>query len=243
MTRHTAYKLILRIPFLAIVLTCSLFAACSKTEQVAEAPPAYQPSPPAPAPDLPDLPPKSGEVEAAVKRIFKDSAVLASTHEPNFISGDFNGDQSQDLVVVLKPVPGKLDQLNDEYPAWILNDPAVVKRPGMSPLHIEQSDVLLAIIHGYGPNDWRDPEATQTYLFKNAVGTGLKTNLRAEFVAANAAKKIPKLYGDLIAEVRNGSSTFLYYTGSTYSWYDPKTFKGEPEKRLVHGGQNAKVRN
>src|SRR5688500_1565172 len=44
------------------------------------------------------------EVESAIKRVFKDAAVLDPNHNPNFLAGDFNGDQSQDLAVILKPV-------------------------------------------------------------------------------------------------------------------------------------------
>ena len=39
-----------------------------------------------------------------------------------------------------------------------------------SRLRIEKDEVLLAVIHGYGANDWRDPQATQTFVLKNVVG-------------------------------------------------------------------------
>jgi hypothetical protein len=96
--------------------------------------------------------------------------------------------------------------------------------------------MLLAVIHGYGTNDWRDPQATQTFLLKNTVGSDIEVHLGKEFVAANRIKKMPRLHGDLIGEVLRGMSGYLYYADATYAWYDPKTFKGEPERRLVHGG-------
>src|SRR2546422_763842 len=39
---------------------------------------------------------------------------------------------------------------------------------------IQSGGVLLAIIHGYGRSGWRNSEARQTYLLKNAVGSEMK---------------------------------------------------------------------
>jgi hypothetical protein len=180
------------------------------------------------------LPPRLDEVEEAVNRIFKDAAIIDNSRNPNFIAGDFNGDLSQDIAVAVKPAPGKLPEMNEEIPAWMLRDPFAPVEPGMPPLRVEENDVLLAVIHGYGLDGWRDPQATQTYLLKNAVGSGMKRLTGKEFVAANRGKKLPRLHGDLIGEVLQGASGCLYYAGATYSWYDPRSFKGEPARRLVH---------
>ena len=106
----------------------------------------------------------------------------------------------------------------------------------MPPLRVTESEPLLAVIHGYGPNGWRDPQATQTFLLKNAVGSGPTTQAKNQFMTENRGKKLPPLRGDVIGEVLRGKSGYLYYADATYSWYDPKTFVPEPEKRLVHGG-------
>jgi hypothetical protein len=230
------YQLVLRIVTLGIVFSIPFLTGCSKSQQVlVEAPPAYQPSPPAPLPDVPKLPAKENEVQDAVKRVFKDAAVLDTSYEPNFIAGDFNGDNSQDIAVVIKPVAGKLAEMNEEYPAWIVKDPFAPVLSKTSP-RIEANDVLLGVIHGYGANDWRDPQATQTYLLKNAVGSRLTVQKKKEALAANAGKKVPRLQGDVIGENLRGTTGYLYFTGPTYAWYDPNTFKGEPELRLVHPG-------
>jgi len=179
------------------------------------------------------------EVNAAVTRVFKNAATIDSKHEPNFFIGDFNGDNSLDLAVILKPENEKLAEMNQESPPWILKDPLSANRPA-PPLQIAAGDVLLAIIHGYGPNGWRDDQATQTYLLKNAVGLELKAYAKKEFASANQGKKLPRLAGDLIGENLSGNSVYLYFTGAQYSWYDPKTFKGEPEIRVTHPGMIAK---
>jgi hypothetical protein len=232
-----------RIIFCALLISFgALFSACNESQQGAvEEPPVAQPAP-APEPVyIPNLsPPKLLDVQAAVKRVFKDAAVIDTSRSPNFVAGDFNGDLSQDIAVVLTVVPGKAAAMNEEYPAWILRDPFEPVRHGSQRLRIEESDSLLAVIHGYGPDDWRDQQATQTYLLKNAVGSGLEVSSGKEFVAANKEKKIPRVHGDLIGEVLQGTSGYLYYAGESYSWYDPKTFKGEPERRFVHS-RRAKV--
>ena len=137
--------------------------------------------------------------------------------------------------MILKPAPGKIAQMNEEIPAWILKDPFVTNQPA-TPLHIGENEPLLAVVHGYGPNGWRDPKATQTFLLKNAVGSSPKAEEKNQFITANRGKKLPRLRGDLIGEVLRGRSGYLYYADATYSWYDPKTFVPEPERRLVHGG-------
>lgn len=221
---------------LAVLVAACSYAGCNQQRQLAvEAPPVAQPFQAAAPVQMPRLsPPKLLEVQAAVKRVFKDAAVIDTSRSPNFIAGDFNGDLSQDIVVVLRVAPGKLADMNEEFPVWMLRDPFASSRPGMPRLRVEENDVLLAVIHGYGAHDWRDPQATQTYLLKNAVGSRMEVHVGKEFVTENTGKKIPRLHGDLIGEVLRGSAGYLYYAGETYAWYDPKTFKGEPERRFVH---------
>ena len=99
------------------IISCLVFAlmvcGCSQSKrQVAEtAPPAYQPSPEStPVRLTAPAAAKTSEVQETVKRVFKDAAVVDTNYNPNFLAGDFNGDGSQDLAVILKPV--KLDLMN-----------------------------------------------------------------------------------------------------------------------------------
>lgn len=245
-------SLSLKLSLAMIALVCCFISGCSKSEQakeqaptdqakqqVASSPPTAQEIPRQKLSPLP--PPKLNEVEEAVKRVFRQAALIDSSRKTNFIVGDFNGDSSQDIAVVLKSAPGKVAEMNEEFPRWILKDPFVISRPGMRPLRVAENEVLLAVIHGYGPNGWRDPEATQTYLLKNAVGPDVAAHLKDDVVAKNRGKKLPGFKGDVIGEVLRGNSGYLYYNEATYSWYDPKTFKGEPEKRVVHPGFTIKT--
>ena len=236
-TRIEARRTSLSASF-AFAFLITLLTGCSNSQ--VEQPPAPTPAPsqgaePAKTPET--SPPTDSEAQQAVKRVFKDSAVMDSSHKPSYVAGDFNGDLSQDLAVVLKVAPGNVAEMNEQYPAWMLRDPFA--HPGL-PLVVEEKEMLLAIIHGHGPKGWRDPEATQTYLLKNAAGTQMQVQPGKDFVAANQGKKLPRLHGDLIGEVIHGTPGFLYYADITYSWFDPKTYKGEPARRMAHMPQTSK---
>jgi rhodanese-related sulfurtransferase len=224
--------------WLTIVSLLSLVAGCSNSARplvAEEQPPAYQPTPQStPIKMAVALAPKLVEVQEAVKRVFKDAVVIDSNYNPNFLAGDFNGDASQDIAVILKPAPDKLEQMNQEFPPWLLRDPRAGKSQRMS-LRVEKDEVLLAVIHGYGTNEWRDPEATQTFVLKNVVGKDLRVESGKDFVASNSGRRLPRPLGDLIAETLQGTQGYLYYAAATYSWYDPKTFKGDSAPtRMVH---------
>ena len=213
---------------LLTIVLLTLSACSSTTKRVAvEQAPAYQPTPEStPVRLVAAAAPKLPEVKDAIKRVFKDAAVLDQNYNPNFLMGDFNGDASQDLAVIIKPA--KLEDMNQDYPPWLVRAPRTNKVDRMPP-KIEKDEALLAIIHGYGTNDWRDPEATQTFVLKNVVGNDLKVHTGKEFVTANPGRRLPRPQGDLIGETLQGTQGYLYYATSSYSWYDPKSFKGGQE--------------
>ena len=231
--------------FLAVVIAaCALTAGCSTTNK-----PVAEVLPPAPSPTTDQSqavatlpPPQSQEVQAAVKRVFKDSALVDTNHKPAFVAGDFNGDLSQDIAVVLKPEPSKIAELNEEFPAWILRDVSGPTESQSPRLAIGADEVLLAVIHGNGANGWRDQQATQTFLLKNAAGTSMEAQSRQNFLAANKGRKVPSLRGDVVSEVLGGKSGSLYYARATYSWFDPKTFSGEPAPRRIHGDRAQRMK-
>ena len=226
-----------------LVVACGLTLSCSTGSK-----PLQEASPPASiakeesqaeVSKLP--PPELDQVQEAVKRVFKDAAIIDSSQKPAFIAGDFNGDLSEDIAVILKPAPDKLSEMNREFPPWLLRDPFGTPESSGPRLRVAATDVLLAVIHGFGAKGWRDPEATQAYLLKNAAGSAMETRAGKEFLIANQGKKLPTLRGDLIGEVLAGKSGYLYYAGATYFWYDPKTFTGEPEPRRGHGGVGQRI--
>src|SRR5512145_2019955 len=73
--------------------------------------------------------PEPAEVNHAIERVFKGAVTIKTDRTPYFIVGDFNGDLSQDLAVVLRPTPGKILEINDELAPWIIVDPIRIARP------------------------------------------------------------------------------------------------------------------
>lgn len=250
---------------LCVASACVLSAACagpssSKTKVVAEAPPAAASEAPAAPPESAESaesavppralpPPGASEVRAAVERVFKGAVTTAPAREPDFAVGDFNGDDSQDLAVAVSPAPGRLGEMNDELANWIVKDPFTPASGGVSRYGearrravVEEADALLAVIHGYGSDGWRDARATQTYVLKDAAGDRLKSRARAAALSGVAEDKLPRLLGDVIAERVGGRDGFLYYNGAHYLWYDPRVYKPLPPARVVHGGPVREVR-
>ena len=182
-------------------------------------------SPPAPSPPAPD------ELPALIQRIYKDTATVDESRAKAFLVGDFNGDESQDIALFIRPAKGKLQQLGDEYANWTLEDPRdwaqQLDKSGMpqplskppAPVKVQQSDVLLTIIHGYQKDGWRNPQATQTYLLRNAAGDEMKMVPAMDMMRSNQRREsLPALRGDLIVETLAGESGFLYWTGAHYAW-------------------------
>jgi hypothetical protein len=234
---------------------CILSSGCAKQQQTqsTQSLPAidqHRTTVPASARSLAESPPpRLSEVVDAVERVFKKVVTIESERHPSFVAGDFNGDFSPDLAVTIKPVPGKLPQINDELAGWILEAPVqfaisdakakpyqamharLLKR---QPVHVADGDLLLAVIHGFESKGWRDPWATQTYLLKGAAGDDLRVLPRKQVVTAKNEQKMPRIWGDVLAQSIGGQSGFLYFNGGKYAWYDPLTYKPSPPGRLAH---------
>ena len=230
-------------------------SGCAKPDQpsVESATPAA-PAPPSELPAPSDAavlaPPQPGEVQAKVNTIYQGAVSVDTSEAQPFLTGDFNGDLYLDLAVIVKPVEGKLGEINHELANWLKGDPLADSIPppkvptsadhpspqGSDIVRMEGGDVLLAIIHGYGPDGWRNPEATQTYLLRHAVGKEMNMQPKKEIVAA--ARKgvlMAPARGDVLRETLGGQPGFIYYTGAQYKWFDPKTYKVEgPGQQSPH---------
>jgi hypothetical protein len=178
-----------------------------------------------PAPKLP--PPTPAEVANAFRRVFNDDLVLSAANKPYFIVGDFNGDESEDVAVIVRPAPGKLKDINSEFSNWIIQDADKAQVPASGKKVVVLSaperptiaggEELLAIIHGFGPMGWRNPEARQAYLVKHAAATLLGT---APSISQKAirAMRLP-VETEIIRQVRNNRKGFLFWTGGVYAWH------------------------
>lgn len=211
---------------------CSRHAQKQQSQLQVEQPPKMVTLPPTPAEGPPEIrPPQPSEAQEAIRRVYGQTVFVESSRPQYFIAGDFNGDNSIDLGVVVRPEHGQLARLNSELANWIRGEPQKVKPPVPSrhgrillqmvdPTVIEERDVLLAVIHGYGPQGWRHPQARQSYLLKNAAGSEVKLLPYKEAVKlARKFKNLPLLRGDVISQTMANGQGLLYYTGAKYGWH------------------------
>lgn len=178
-----------------------------------------------PFPRLPE--PTTTQVEDAVHRIFGDVLVIDRSVQPDFIVGDFNGDGSEDLAVIARAAAGKTDAINNELANWIIRDtdkvfvpPAnehVVKVPDITPQRVEADEPVLAVIHGFGPNGWREPASRQAQILKHppAVIRGKAASSSEESIRALRLT----VQSDIIKGARGEKSGYLFWTGSMYAWH------------------------
>ena len=222
-------RLLLAAAILAALQGCTSNQAQSVEKPIAVSTP--QPTPagsPVAVPKLP--PPTNAQVDEAFRRVFGDDLVAQSDEgsgHPAFIVGDFNGDQSEDLAIIVHPATGKLDQINDELANWTIQDAdkafiappgkAVVVPPKQTRPHVERGEQLLAIIHGFGPEGWRNPQARQAYIVKHAAATfeGTAPSISQKAIRA---MHLPT-ETDIIKEVRNNKKGFVFWTGGVYAWH------------------------
>jgi hypothetical protein len=217
----------------AAVFVCAGLPGCNsksaKNAVLVEKPitPTTTPTPVAAATPFPKLlAPTQAEVKAAFQRVFGND-LIAQINAQSFIVGDFNGDESEDLAIIARPAPGKLDEVNSELANWTIQDAdkafippptkKVVVPPKQERVLVGQNEEILAIIHGFGPQGWRNPEARQAYLIKHAAATLLGT---APSISQKAirAMKLP-VETEIIKQVRNNKKGFLFWTGGLYAWH------------------------
>lgn len=201
----------------------------------AESPTATPAVTPEPTP-MPEPPPPN-DARATVARVYK-GAVTPDERESWSVVGDFNGDGSEDLAVRVRAAPGRVDELNDDLANWIVSDPQKVQRPDprkfdphqgvqkQTPLaerpRVAASDSLLVVIHGFKEQGWHSPEASQTYLLRDAAGADLRAQSRKDARFTTIGQNPPRLMGDVIRQTINGRQGFLYWNGATYGWFQPE---------------------
>jgi hypothetical protein len=237
--------------YLLILAACVCSIACNssersgKSEQRAAANTSPTPSQveltPTAAPETPseetpaataELPPtpKPEEVSKAVARVYKDAVAIDVSSPPGYVVGDFNGDGSQDIAVVVRPAKGKLEEINSEVANWIMEDPRKVALPDPrksvqplpprpAPVKAEADDLLLTIIHGYKQEGWRNPAAQQAYMLYDAVGSAMTPVPLKELERATGKKNELSRSGDVIKQTLEGEPGFLYWTGAKYAWH------------------------
>jgi hypothetical protein len=177
------------------------------------------------------LPPLS-DVQEAVKRVCVDAVTIDTNQSTPFIVGDFNGDGSEDLAVIVRPARGALPKLNSEYANWIIEDPRKVVLPEPNkavqrlpkpppPVFVQANDLLFLVLHGYQQQGWHHQYARQTFLLRNAIGENVRTQSVTEASKTAGDKDLFRQGpGDVIREKLTGHEGFLYWTNGRYAWWE-----------------------
>jgi FG-GAP repeat protein len=174
-------------------------------------------STPTPAPAKELAPPKNEEVNDAVVRVFNKTVTVDLNYAPSVLVGDFNGDGSEDIAIAVKPNPDSLAEINSEFANWTLEDAKQAEQAAKpTPVKAERTDTLIAIIHGVGAKGWRNPEARQTFLLRNAAGTKPAVEA-AEKASASRTSRSSTPRGDVISETINGHRSLIYWNGARYA--------------------------
>ncbi|HEV7375222.1 MAG TPA: hypothetical protein VGN95_10930 [Pyrinomonadaceae bacterium] len=222
----------------SVVLTACTEAAQQPVKNGSTTPLSQQPqtATAVPAQTKPDVSPSTtpsaplADVRGALKRVYHDAVLLETSRSTPFVIGDFNGDDSPDIAIVVTPAKGKLPKINSELASWIVGDPQKVLLPEVrgdvkvfpkkpETVAVQQGDVLLAVIHGYQKEGWRNPLSAQTYLLKNAVGDEMEAQpARVILRLAAHRENLPPLRGDVIREMLAQQNGFIYWTGAKYAW-------------------------
>src|SRR5262249_11265050 len=138
-----------------------------------------------------------------------------------------NGDDSQDLAIIVRPAPGRLEDINGELANWIIQDAdmffvpppgqRVAAVPKIPAAKVTEGEVRLAIVHGYRHQGWRNPDTRQGYLVKHAAAKFLRLG---PSIAEKSIRhmRLP-VRTEIIYELRNNRRGFLFWTGQAYAWH------------------------
>jgi len=233
MSKLNRYPSMVAEVLLAVII--AILCSCNSTSTHPESPiiDMSSTSSVAPATQLPtparNDAPSAAEVKAALARVFADDVVIPMGSENKVLEGDFNGDGSVDLAVVVRPTASKLQEVNSQVANWTIQNPhhafipprnkSVVRLPpSPAPESITSDELLLAVIHGTGSQGWRDSGARQAFLLRHAAGTDMQV--------ASPSPKLKHDIGafaapanDVVAETLAGISGVLYWTGAGYAWH------------------------
>jgi hypothetical protein len=149
----------------------------------------------------------------ALERIYHDALV---PDPRGALRGDFNGDGWEDVAILARPAPSKIAVLNGDLADWIIRDALSAPDPSKPRPSVRTGDQLLAVIHGYGREGWRHPQARQTFLMVNAATRGMEVRSADQVIPAAPGRVVR---GDVITGARDGTPGFLFWAGSRYIWH------------------------
>lgn len=176
---------------------------------------------------------QSAAVTEALKTSFGSSLEAVTTFNPFYLSGDFNGDGAQDILIVVRlkgrrsELPSDVKVLNPFYHTGELTFPA---DPATKPT------LAFAIIHGTNPG-WKAPKPAAKFLLLGESPVLILENDRATSGHSEDAKGLMEILskrgkrraasrppatakGDSILLGTEAAESTLYWNGKTYRWVE-----------------------
>ena len=174
---------------------------------------------------------QTAAVTEALKTSFGSSLEAVTAFNPFYLTGDFNGDGAQDIVIVARIKGHRSDLLPD----------VKVYNPFERPKAVFPADPLanptlaLAIIHGSRPG-WQTPPALEKFLLFGESPVLILNHGRVTSGDPNAVKNLMELLrkgprrlrnlrwppaaarGDSIILETEAINSILYWNGKTYRW-------------------------
>jgi hypothetical protein len=162
----------------------------------------------------------------ALRTSFGPVVEAMSGLKPFYLTGDFNGDGAQDIIIVVR-IKGRRDALPKDV--RVLN-PFVPDTGIVFPANpLTEQKLALAIIHS-----WKTPQAGGKFLLigespililendRPMSGPGIGSmELMSRRAKRRKGEKLPReAKGDVIVLGSEVGDSMLYWNGKTYSWED-----------------------
>lgn len=174
---------------------------------------------------------QSAVVTEALKASFGSSLEAVTAFQPFYLTGDFNGDGAQDVVIVVRlkgqrsELPTSVNVLN---PFYRTTEPIFPADPVVKPT------LAFAIIHGTRAG-WKTPPPAAKFLLVGESPILILENDRATSGRVQDAKGLMEIMskrgkrrgaswpaaaakGDLIVLGTEATESILYWNGRTYRW-------------------------
>jgi hypothetical protein len=174
-------------------------------------------------------PPTLEEARIALQRTYNNAVSIDENSAGGLIVGDFNGDGYQDLAAHVRATAAFIRETNTQLANWIVEDPALVRLPDLSQrvmiepvndpvVRLHDGERLLIVLHGYGPQGWRDSNARQTFVLANEQPAFVLMPLK-QLKNLNRDPHLPHIQGDLICQSPAQLHRCLFWTGAGYAFF------------------------